>query len=331
MKMKLFNIALVLAFFSLASVKLSAQDVQQILGTAVYPVENVDYFLQNVGSATKGSTQNGCHSQGIKFDGNYFYSTCMDTNGSNTAHLYVHDKYGNLIKKFGSDSTYDHPSGIFLYNGWAYTGFTHNGLNMYSYLYKFNGTGTVQNQGFFDHSVGFVGQYIAYPNSSSFQAKNRYYSYDQYYERQCLSTDGTCGSYTDYTTGNNINSTSADGVQDCDVYYKNGGWYKACILFSSNPIKIRVWKGSQLRLAPDNAIITFQPGGLPGHSGGFGFYTDPSGAKWIVTTPPPAVDRRYCQGCTLVGGNTCACTDKSNRQRIRFYSFNKFSWPSGPN
>jgi hypothetical protein len=48
---------------------------------------------------------------------------------------------------------------------------------------------------------------------------------------------------------------------------------------------------------------------------------------WIVTTPPPATNRRYCDGCPLSGGWVCDCTDKNNRQRVRFYKFSRFAWP----
>ncbi|MDV6234617.1 hypothetical protein CH379_003115 [Leptospira ellisii] len=330
-RLAVFVTASLAVFLGVSYANAQGLNLQSLAGGADYPVENVDYFLQDVGTASIGSSQYGCHSQGVKFDGNYFYSSCMDTNGNDTAYLFVHDKYGRLIRRFSAGSSYDHPSGIFLYNNWAYVGFTSNGIDMESKLYRFNGAGTVEYQGFFDHSVGFVGQSIPNPNQPSLVAKSRYYSYDQYYERQCNYTDGSCGSYLDITTGNNINSAGRDGVQDCDVYYKGGGWYKACILFSANPNVIRVWKGNQSKLGPDNALTTYTMTYQPGHSGGFSFYTDPNGKKWIVTTPAPDTNRRYCGGCTLVGGNNCACTDKNNRQRIRFYSFDRFSWPSGPN
>ncbi|HXC49997.1 MAG TPA: hypothetical protein VN634_03875 [Candidatus Limnocylindrales bacterium] len=303
------------AFCSLASTS-SAQ---------FYPAENVDYFLKSVGTAVLGSSDKGCHGQGVKFDGSRFYSTCMETNGNNTAYLYVHDAAGNRIKQFQYSSEYEHPSGIMLDNGWAYTGFTSEGVNMYTRLYRFNGAGTVSYQGFFDHSVGFAGGIFTTPTDFNTTIKTRYYSFDQYYERQCTPTDGTCGTYTDYTTANNIDGE--EGVQDCDFYYKNGRWYKACLLLSSTPNRIRVWNASQTRLGPDNALANFSMSGQPGESGGFGFYQDPSGVMWIVTSPPPATNRRFCDGCTFSGGDVCDCTDKQNRQRIRFYKFSHFAWP----
>jgi len=292
---------------------------------AFYPVENQDYWLKNVGTAVVGSDEKGCHGQGIKFDGTRFYTTCMETDGNNTAYLYVHDQNGNRIKQFKYDHTYEHPSGILLDNGWAYTGFTSESLDMKTRLYRFNGSGTVSYQGFFDHSVGFVGGIINTPTSLTSPIRTRYYSFEQYYERQCTPNDGTCGTFTDITTVNNIDGE--DGVQDCDLYFKNGRWYKACILLSSTPNRIRVWNGSAIRLAPDNALANFTMDTQPGESGGFGFYQDPSGVMWIVTAPPPATNRRFCDGCPFSGGDVCACTDKQNRQRVRFYKFSRFAWP----
>jgi hypothetical protein len=67
--------------------------------------------------------------------------------------------------------------------------------------------------------------------------------------------------------------------------------------------------------------------GQPGESGGLGFYSDPGGTMWIVTAPPPATNRRFCDGCPFSGGDVCACTDKQNRQRVRFYRYSRFAWP----
>jgi hypothetical protein len=290
-----------------------------------YPVENKDYFLNNVGTAAIGTDEKGCHGQGIKFDGTYFYTTCMETDGNNTAYLYVHNAAGTRIKQFKYDHTYEHPSGILLDNGWAYTGFTSESLDMKTRLYRFNGAGTVQYQGFFDHSVGFVGGTFVNPASYSTAIKTRYYSFEQYYERQCTPTDGTCGTFTDITTANNIDGE--DGVQDCDFYWKNNRWYKACILLSSTPNRIRVWDSGQIRLSPSNALANFTMDGQPGESGGLGFYQDPGGTMWIVTAPPPATNRRFCDGCPFSGGDICACTDKQNRQRVRFYRYSRFAWP----
>ncbi len=59
-----------------------------------------------------------------------------------------------------------------------------------------------------------------------------------------------CATYQDLTPAYSIEGE--DGVQDFDLYYKGGRWYKACILLSSTPNRIRVWDASQVRLAPDN-------------------------------------------------------------------------------
>lgn len=317
--------ALLAAFLFLLPGLAFAQPIAIASLTSLYPVEGADYFLENVGTGRPGSGDYGCHGQGIKFDGAYFYSTCMDTNGQDTAILFLHNSQGQLVRSFNIGSRYEHPSGILLSEGWAYTGFTHNGLDMESQLYRFNRAGQVQNLGFFDHSVGFVGPSIASPSDPVLRSSPRFYSYDQYYARQCSGND--CASYADFRTGYDVGSASRDGVQDCDTYFRTGRWYKACLLFSSSPARIRVWNGGELKLAPGNALATVSLSSAPGHAGGFGFYTDPSGKKWIVLSVPPSANRRYCQGCALVGGNTCACTDKNNRQRVRFLSFDRLPFP----
>ncbi len=304
--------------------------------SGLYPVENVDYFLDNIGTAAKGKNDQGCHAQGIKFDGQNYYFTCMDTNGKHASYLYVHDARGRLIKEFTQGSEFQHPSGILLYKGWAYTGFTHAGFLNLSYdseLWRFNGQGKVEYQGWFDHSVGFVGANFLDMYNPELNLKTIYASYTQYYLRKCKGTAGKCNRYSNITTGKTVGPVTklSDSVQDCDNYYKNGAWYKACILFSADENKIRVWKANQTVLSKDNALKTLVMDGQPGHSGGLGFYTDPNGTKWVVTSPPPATDsscgRRACGGCGLVGKNVCACTDKDNRQRVRFYRFANFNWP----
>jgi len=293
----------------------------------LYPSENADYFLHQVGTAELGTNDKGCHNQGIKFNGKRFFTTCMDTVGNDTARLYVHDQGGNLVKDYKYTKKYDHPSGILLYKDWAYTGFTHQSLNMYTRLFRFNGNGDVQPQGYSSHSVGFVGAKFPFPNDPEFIVQTRYYSYSQYYERQCDGTEGSCDSYTDIKTRTNIGGASEDSVQDCDYYYKGDQWYKACILFSADTNLIRVWYADELVLSPENSITTLAMEGQPGHSGGLGFYTDPNGVKWILTTPPFECNGRTCGGCFLVGGDTCACTDKMNRQRVSFYRFDHLAWP----
>jgi len=320
-------IALRHTIYVLSLIFTSVSIATTIDNTPLYPSENADYYLNDVGVAQHGSDDYGCHSQAIKFDGTRFYTTCMDTEGNNSAHLYVHDQNGHLIKDYEYDNKYEHPSGILLYKGWAYTGITSNGINMYSKLFRFNGDGDVEYQGYSSHSVGFVGAKFVDPDEPEFEVKTRYYSYDMYYERQCKNTDGRCDSYRDIKTKTDINAAGDDGVQDCDYYYLGNQWYKACILFSSQPINIRVWHGDELVLSPQNAITTLTMDGQPGHSGGLGFYTDPNGTKWIVTTPPAQCNGRACGGCIAVGKYVCACTDRQNRQRVRFYRFNNLMWP----
>lgn len=332
--LKRFNLALKTGLI-LLSLTL-ASSVFALGASGLYPVENKDYFLNDIGSAEKDSNDKGCHAQGIKFDGQNYYFTCMDTNGKHASYLYVHDDRGRLIKEFTQGSEFQHPSGILLYKGWAYTGFTHAGFLNLSYdseLWRFNGQGKVEYQGWFDHSVGFVGANFPDMYNPELNLKTLYASYTQYYLRKCKSTAGSCNRYRNVTTGKTVGPVTklSDSVQDCDHYYKNGAWYKACILFSADENKIRVWKANQTVLSKDNALKTLVMDGQPGHSGGLGFYTDPNGTKWVVTSPPPATDsncgRRACGGCGLVGKNVCACTDKNNRQRVRFYRFANFNWP----
>jgi hypothetical protein len=310
----------------LTSILLSQHSVAALIkNQQLIPEENVDYYLNDVGRARIGTSDKGCHNQGIKFDGQHFYSSCMDTYGKHTSFLFLHNKAGELIKDFSVSEKFNHPSGILLNNGWAHVGFTHGPIfgDNYSLLFRFNNKGKVKFDGFTDHSVGFVGAKFLKPEKENSKILPRYYSFRQYYERQC--ENKKCDKFEDITT-----KTKSLDVQDCDSYYNGSQWYKACILFSSNPNRIRVWEGDETVLTERTSRATFYMDGQPGHSGGFGFYTDPNGTKWIVTAMAADnddINGRKCGGCFLVGAKNCACTDKDNRQRIRFYKFEHFNWP----
>lgn len=306
------------------------------------PTEGMECFLQEVGEAPlEDKNAYGCHGQGIHFDGELFYTTCMDTYRDKKPYIYIHDTSGAKIRGEYGGSAWAHPSGILFYNGWAYTGFTSplSGWGGYKSIFlRVKATEPVDilppgENTKYDHSVGFVGVKFKDSKDSKFDINPMFYSYSQKYARECK--DERCAAYHDTSSWKCQNRSVSNQLQDCDYYFEGGAWYKVCILFSSAPNKLRVWRGDEVCLTAKTALATVAMTGEPGHSGGLSFYIDPSNKRWIVTAPPPSENRRLCGGCEFLGIGTgkdvCACTDKKNRQRVRFHSFDNYQWPGVSN
>jgi len=273
------------------------------------------------------SGESGCHGQGVKFDGQYFYSTCQDLDGANEARAFIHDSVGNLVCDFSLGPAYDHPGGMMLRPEGAYIGFgSLHGFDSYSLLVRVSADPctleVLNNQRPLSGTVSALSEIPAERCELDTDWEMLVYGTLGKTHRICDSNGGGCGEPQSHEIDGML-TAFFDVPQDCDTYF-DGGWMRACITLASEPSRVRVYRADGVDVdgyswemnASGETLIEL--GGL-GWSGGFGLFTSQL-QRYIVTAPT-----HESGSC----GFKLPCTGADRTQLVQFQAFDDYEWPSG--
>lgn len=279
----------------------------------------------------------GCHGQGIKFDGLYFFSTCQELYGDNMAVAHIHDSKGNKLCSFNLGNKYDHPGGPVIYPG--ETGTAYLGLSDLEYgnsampvkisydpytkkCLSTQPTPTLlNNKKEVADSIGFA---VRVPTNECSSANSwtsliRFYNDETYKYFPCDKSGAACGAQVDVD-----NPTTENSSQDCG-YYWEGAWFRACIAFSDADNEIQIFRADGGSMDAGHRLgqilLSSKVPNVGKSSGGFDIYTTPTGTRYVVIAPD--------SGDKNCGGeHPCTTEDADKAQLVEFYNFNTWSWPS---
>lgn len=270
----------------------------------------------------------GCHLQGVKFDGTYFYTSCQDLAASE-ARAFIHDSLGTKVCDFTLGTDYDHPSGILLSDDGAFVGFSKHDVDGdgYAVLAHISAepctidvlvggatlTGNIS-------SVAAVPQDVC-NTQSGMDHLLVYGSLGRSYW-ECGLDGALCGSAVDTDYGELLDAF-LQAPQDCDLYYDHG-WLRACIATSNVNNNVHVWSADEVHtdasywVANGSGETTLPLGGLE-HSGGFAFWRTDL-ATYVLIAPHDSTG-----SC----GIRTPCTGSDRTQILQFLRFEDTPWPSG--
>lgn len=303
------------------------------------------FKLQN----SSATTTPGCHGQGIKFDGAYFFSSCQQIADDWKAMAYIHDYKGTRLCSFEIDAGYDHPGGLVTLPGelgTAYVGFSVWSSSLpstsnkraqplkISYANgqcskaKLNSGNEIQN------TSGFVARRPLDKCDVKSAWSTDLLFYDDYTANlnicKAAAVPGASPAPTPACWKQSIKPVSTESwysSQDCGYYFAKG-WLRACIGMSNDDNLIQVFSGDTFDMdethrlgAPIYLSETWKSIGP--WSGGFDIYQTPSGLRYLILAPDSPDT-----------GDDCGrepCTDTQKNQWVEFYPFDSVvkKWPTG--
>lgn len=297
--------------------------------------------------SSKTSTP-GCHAQGIKFDGAYFFSSCQQIADDLQAFAYIHDFTGKRLCEFEIGPDYDHPGGLMTVPGElgaAYVGFSvwqgaypnsdNNRSQPLKISYKNGKCSKVRlnNGTTLNNTTGFA---VRRPKQTCDELSawdTEILFYDDYtanlnickppVESATPTPSPACEKKT--ITALTIKTYSS---QDCAYYFANG-WLRACIAVSNDDNLIQVFNADAASMDESQRLgktiyLSATVPKIGRYSGGFDIYQTPSGSRYVVIAPD-----------STDGGDDCGgrqpCTDTKMNQWVEFYLFDTWSsqWPKG--